>query len=124
MKNLSQESGSPGRDLNTGPPKYETSVLTTRPRHSVLITLRTSGACSDNVLTKKQINVTILSSPLDARCMKHVYCAMSHFTSSPTVITKFWNVLFAQCIWSRNTLQRSKCKCFMGATENGLAQAV
>jgi hypothetical protein len=31
-KNLSQDSWFPGRDLNPGPPEYETGVLTTRPR--------------------------------------------------------------------------------------------
>jgi hypothetical protein len=32
---LSQDSRSPGRDLNTGRPEYEAGVLTTRPRRSV-----------------------------------------------------------------------------------------
>jgi hypothetical protein len=35
MKNLSLNSRSPGRDLNTGPPEYEIWVLTTRPRCSL-----------------------------------------------------------------------------------------
>jgi hypothetical protein len=30
-ENLSQNSQSPGRDLNPGPPKYEAGVLTRRP---------------------------------------------------------------------------------------------
>jgi hypothetical protein len=30
-KNLSQDSRSPGRDLDPGPPEYEAGVLTTRP---------------------------------------------------------------------------------------------
>jgi hypothetical protein len=34
-KHLSQDSRSPGRDLNPGPPEYEAGVLTTRSRHSV-----------------------------------------------------------------------------------------
>jgi hypothetical protein len=34
MKNLSQDSRSPGQDLDPGPPKYEAGVLTTRPRRS------------------------------------------------------------------------------------------
>jgi hypothetical protein len=35
MKNLSQDSRSPGRDLNPGPLEYEAGVVTTRPRRSV-----------------------------------------------------------------------------------------
>jgi hypothetical protein len=35
MKNLSQDSRSPGQDLNPRPPKYEAGVLTTQPRRSV-----------------------------------------------------------------------------------------
>jgi hypothetical protein len=35
-KNLSQDSRSPGRDLNPGPPEYEAGVLTTRPRRLVV----------------------------------------------------------------------------------------
>jgi hypothetical protein len=34
-KNLGQDSWSPGRDLNPGPPEYETGVLTTRSRRWV-----------------------------------------------------------------------------------------
>jgi NADPH-dependent 7-cyano-7-deazaguanine reductase QueF len=34
MKNPNQDSRSPGRDFNPGPPEYETGVLTTRPRRS------------------------------------------------------------------------------------------
>jgi hypothetical protein len=34
-KNLNQDSRSPGRDLNPGPPEYESGVLTTRWRRSV-----------------------------------------------------------------------------------------
>jgi hypothetical protein len=34
MKDLSQDSRSPGRDLNSGPPEYE-GVLDTRPRRSI-----------------------------------------------------------------------------------------
>jgi hypothetical protein len=34
-ENLSQDSLSPGRDLNPEPPEYETGVLTTQPRRSV-----------------------------------------------------------------------------------------
>jgi hypothetical protein len=34
-ENLSQDSRSPGRYLNVGPPEYETRVFYTRPRHSV-----------------------------------------------------------------------------------------
>jgi hypothetical protein len=30
-KTLSQDSRSPGQDLNPGPPEYETGALTTRP---------------------------------------------------------------------------------------------
>jgi hypothetical protein len=37
LKTLSQDSRSPGRDLNPGPPEYEAGVLTTRQRRSVLI---------------------------------------------------------------------------------------
>jgi hypothetical protein len=33
-KNLSQDSRSPGRDLNLGSPEYEEGVLTTQPRRS------------------------------------------------------------------------------------------
>jgi hypothetical protein len=36
-KNLIQDSWSPGRDLNPGPPEYETGVLTTQPRRSVTL---------------------------------------------------------------------------------------
>jgi hypothetical protein len=32
-KNLTEDSRSPGRDLNPGPSKNEAGVLTTRPRH-------------------------------------------------------------------------------------------
>jgi hypothetical protein len=35
MKNLSQDSRSPGRDLKPGSPEYEAGVLTTRLRRSV-----------------------------------------------------------------------------------------
>jgi hypothetical protein len=35
-KNLSQDSRSPGRDLNPGPPEYKAGVLTTRAQHSIL----------------------------------------------------------------------------------------
>jgi hypothetical protein len=35
MKNFSQDSRSPGRDLKPGPAEYETGVLTTQPRRSV-----------------------------------------------------------------------------------------
>jgi hypothetical protein len=35
--NLSQNSLSPGRDFNPGPPEYEAGVLTTRPRRSVKV---------------------------------------------------------------------------------------
>jgi hypothetical protein len=34
-RNLSQDSRSPGQDLNPGPPEYEARDLTTRPRSSV-----------------------------------------------------------------------------------------
>jgi hypothetical protein len=34
-RNLSQDSRPLGRDLNTGPSKYEAGVLTTQSRHSV-----------------------------------------------------------------------------------------
>jgi hypothetical protein len=34
-KNLSQDSRSPVRDFNLGPPEYKAGVLTTRPLHSV-----------------------------------------------------------------------------------------
>jgi hypothetical protein len=34
-KVLRQDSWSPGLDLNPGPPKYDTGVLTPRPRRSV-----------------------------------------------------------------------------------------
>jgi hypothetical protein len=34
-KNFSQDSRSPGRDLNSGPPEYEAGMLTTRPRCTV-----------------------------------------------------------------------------------------
>jgi hypothetical protein len=34
-KNLSQNNLSPGRDVNSGPPKYEAGVSTTGPRRSV-----------------------------------------------------------------------------------------
>jgi hypothetical protein len=37
-KYLSQDSRSPGRKLNHGPPEYEAGVLTTRPRRSVKCT--------------------------------------------------------------------------------------
>jgi hypothetical protein len=37
MKPLSQESWSPGRDLNPGTPEHEAGVLTTRPRRSVIL---------------------------------------------------------------------------------------
>jgi hypothetical protein len=39
-KHLSQQSRSSGRDLNPRPPEYETGVLTTGPRSSVLNYLR------------------------------------------------------------------------------------
>jgi hypothetical protein len=35
--NFSQDSRSPGRDFNTGPPEYEAGVLPSRPRRSVMI---------------------------------------------------------------------------------------
>jgi hypothetical protein len=35
-KNLSRDSRSPGRDLNPRPPEYESGVLTTRLRRSVI----------------------------------------------------------------------------------------
>jgi hypothetical protein len=35
-ENLSQDSRSPGRNLNLGPPKYEAGLLTTRPWRSVV----------------------------------------------------------------------------------------
>jgi hypothetical protein len=35
MKNLSQDSRSPGQDLNPGHPEYEAGVLTIQPRCSV-----------------------------------------------------------------------------------------
>jgi hypothetical protein len=35
-RNLSQDSRSPGRDLNPGPPKYEAHFPTTRPRRTIL----------------------------------------------------------------------------------------
>jgi hypothetical protein len=41
-KNLSHDTGSPGRDLNTGPPEYE-GVPTTRPRRSVTLVLLKTG---------------------------------------------------------------------------------
>jgi hypothetical protein len=34
-KYLSQDSRSPGQDMNLGRPEYEAGVLTTRPRHLV-----------------------------------------------------------------------------------------
>jgi hypothetical protein len=34
-KNLTQDSRSPGRDLNPRPPEFEARLLTTRPRYSV-----------------------------------------------------------------------------------------
>jgi hypothetical protein len=37
MKNLSQDSRSPGRDSNPGPPEYYAGMLTTRPRRSVIV---------------------------------------------------------------------------------------
>jgi hypothetical protein len=36
-----QDNPSPDRDLNTGPPEYETAVLTTEPRHSILLVFET-----------------------------------------------------------------------------------
>jgi hypothetical protein len=35
MKPFSQDSRSPRRDLNPGPPEYEAGMLTTRPQRSV-----------------------------------------------------------------------------------------
>jgi hypothetical protein len=35
--NLGQDSRSPGRDFNQGPPEYEAGVLTTRPRPSTVL---------------------------------------------------------------------------------------
>jgi hypothetical protein len=35
-KTLSQNSRSPGRDLNAGPPEYKAEMLTTRIRHSAI----------------------------------------------------------------------------------------
>jgi hypothetical protein len=40
MRNLGQDNGFPGRDLNPGPPEYEAGVLTTRPRCSVNATMK------------------------------------------------------------------------------------
>jgi hypothetical protein len=37
FEKLSRDSRSPGRDLNTGCPKYEAELLMTRPRRSVKI---------------------------------------------------------------------------------------
>jgi hypothetical protein len=34
-ENLNQDSQSPGRDLNPGPPEYEAEMLTTRPLRMV-----------------------------------------------------------------------------------------
>jgi hypothetical protein len=36
METLSQDSHSPGEDLNLGPPEYEANVLTTRLKYSVV----------------------------------------------------------------------------------------
>jgi hypothetical protein len=36
-KNLSQDSPSPGRGMNPGPPEYEAGMLNTRPQRSVTI---------------------------------------------------------------------------------------
>jgi hypothetical protein len=36
-ENFSQDSWSPGRDLNPGPPEYEAGMLTTLPRRSVAV---------------------------------------------------------------------------------------
>jgi hypothetical protein len=36
-KNFSQDSRSPGREMNPGPLEYEAGMLTIRPRRSVLI---------------------------------------------------------------------------------------
>jgi hypothetical protein len=44
-QNLTQDSRSPGRDLNLGPPKYEALVLTTRLRHSLVVFLL-NGKCA------------------------------------------------------------------------------
>jgi hypothetical protein len=44
MKTLSQNSRSPGRYLNPGPPEYEAGVLPTRLRRSVvLLVLKKAG---------------------------------------------------------------------------------
>jgi hypothetical protein len=42
-KSLSQDSRSPGRDLNPGPAEYEARVLTTRPRRSVKMCVNGNG---------------------------------------------------------------------------------
>jgi hypothetical protein len=38
-RNLSQDSPSPGRNLNKGPPKYEAGVLTTRPGRLIIYSI-------------------------------------------------------------------------------------
>jgi hypothetical protein len=50
-KNLSEDSLSPGRDLNAGPPEYKAGVLSTRQRRSVSFILdakgqQTQGPCN------------------------------------------------------------------------------
>jgi hypothetical protein len=61
MKTLSQDSRSPGQDLNPGPPKYKTGVLSNGPRRSVKAirfsrsrrTLRGCARCTEKTEGKK-----------------------------------------------------------------------
>jgi hypothetical protein len=48
MKIISQDSRSPGRDLNPGPPKYEAGVLTTRHRRLTIMTSKVTEICPWN----------------------------------------------------------------------------
>jgi hypothetical protein len=64
-KKLNQDSQSPGRDFNTGPPEYEARVLITQPRHLVKSTTMFLQSSIIGLLT------------FQPRCFLHSFCTPS-----------------------------------------------
>jgi hypothetical protein len=73
-KNLNQDSRSPGRDSNSGPPEYEAGMLTTQPRSSLI-------NCPTNYLAYKGIWSNLVNYNLK---MKIINSSETSVTSSST----------------------------------------
>jgi hypothetical protein len=64
-KNFSQDTRSPGRDLNPGPPEFEAGVLTTQARRSVA-SYRVLGTTTNGLSIYNLYIIVLGRSPTDA----------------------------------------------------------